>query len=126
MICSVTAAHFNFKNLKLNKEIDWDQSWELARSVSNTSILKKDKLTIFSISQILLMPKESVRRKLKQMIKMKILKHSTKAGVIFGEKIDIFKPYAKDEVLALSTFLKSLKQTGALQNLLDIKKNDIK
>jgi predicted transcriptional regulator len=125
MICSVTASHFNYQNLKKKKNIDWDESWKLSRSNMDTSALNKNRLSIFSISQILGIPKETVRRKLEKLLKKKILKYSTKAGVIFGEKIDIFKPYAKHEVMMLSTFLKSLNDHGGLEDLLQIKKTDL-
>mgnify|MGYP001575562069 FL=1 len=128
MICSVAASHFNYKNLKSNKDddIDWHESWKLVKLNTNTSLYKKDKLTIFAISHILHIPKETVRRKLKNLIKKKILKYSTKSGVIFGEKVDIFKPYAQHEVLELSKFLKSLKENRALEALINFKLSDFK
>ena len=125
MICSVVAAHFNFNNLKLNKEIDWDESWKLARSNTNTSILKKNKLTIFAVSQILNMPKESARRKVITLVKKKILKHTTRVGIIYGDKIENFKPFAIKEVKALSVFLKSLKKNNSLEQLLEFEEKDL-
>ena len=126
MICSVVAAHFNLNNLKDNKNIDWDESWKLARKNTDTSILKKDKLTIYAIGQILNIPKESVRRKITTLVKKKILKHSTKVGIIFGDKIENFKPFSIKEVKALSVFLRSLKKNGALEQLIGLEEKDLK
>jgi predicted transcriptional regulator len=125
MICSVVAAHFNYNNLKENKKIDWEESWNLAKLQNNEKLLKKNRITIFAVSQILNIPKESVRRKVVNLIKKKILKHTTKMGVVFGDKIDIFKPYAIKEIIALSSFLKSLKKNESLNHLLEIKEQDL-
>ena len=126
MICSVVAAHFNFNNLKKNKDIDWDESWRLARSNTDISIIKNDKLTIFAVAQTLNIPKESVRRKVTTLVKKKILKHSTKVGIIFGDKIENFKPFSIKEVKALSVFLRSLKKNGALEQLIGLEEKDLK
>ena len=125
MICSTVASHINFHNIKKNNKFDWDESWAMARSKSTEVIMKSEKLTIFAISQVLMIPKESVRRKINILTKKKILKFSTSIGVTFGDKIDIFRPFGSKEMVSLSNFLNSLKKSGALDQLLELKEKDL-
>ena len=124
MICSAVASHINYHNLKKDNKLDWDESWAMARNKSAEQIMKSEKLSIFALSNILAMPKESVRRKLNVLLKKGILQFSIKSGVTFGDKIEIFRPFGQREILSLSNFLKNLKKTGALEELLELKEID--
>jgi len=125
MICSAVASHINFQNLKKNKNLDWDESWAMARSKFAEEIMKTEKLTIFALSSILMIPKESVRRKINILSKKKILKFTLNTGVTLGEKIEVFRPFGQKEMISLSNFLKSLKKSGALDQLLELKEKDL-
>tara|TARA_B110000444_G_C18515875_1_gene444368 strand:- start:77 stop:571 length:495 start_codon:yes stop_codon:yes gene_type:complete len=124
MICSAVASHINFQNLKKNNHLDWDESWEMARSKSSKQIMKSEKLSIFALSNILAIPQESVRRKLIILEKKNFLQYTKKNGVCFGEKIELFLPFAEKEMLSLSSFLKTLKKSGALEQLIQLTKKD--
>ena len=125
MICSTVASHINYNNLKKNNNLDWDESWAMARNKSTEKIMKQEKLTIFALSNILRMPKESVRRKINELSKKKLLKFSVKNGVTFGEKIELFRPFGKKEMISLSNFLKTLSNSGALNQLLELKPKEL-
>lgn len=125
MICSTVASHINFQNLKKNNQLDWDESWAMARSKSTEQIMKSEKLSIFSLSNILTIPKESVRRKINILTKKRILQFTIKSGVTFGDKIEVFRPFGQKEMISLSNFLKSLKKNGALEQLLELKEKDL-
>ena len=125
MICSTVASHINYQNLKKNSKLDWDESWDMARSKSTEVTMKSEKLSIFALSNVLMMPKESVRRKINILTKKKILKFSISTGVTFGDKIDIFHPFGKKEMILLSNFLKTLKKNGALDQLLELKEKEL-
>jgi hypothetical protein len=125
MICSTVASHINYNNLKKNNNLDWDESWAMARNKSTEKIMKQEKLTIFALSNILRMPKESVRRKISELSKKKLLKFSVKNGVTFGEKIELFRPFGKKEMISLSNFLKTLSSSGALNQLLELKPKEL-
>ena len=71
MICSAVASHINYHNLKKDNKLDWDESWAMARNKSAEQIIKSEKLTIFALSNILIIPKESVRRKVNILTKKK-------------------------------------------------------
>ncbi|MDC0569386.1 hypothetical protein OAO17_00440 [Candidatus Pelagibacter sp.] len=124
MICSAVASHVNYHNLKKDNKLDWDESWVMARNKSAEQIVKSEKLSIFALSIILTMPKESVRRKLNVLTKKRILQFSKKSGVTFGDKIETFRPFGQKEVLSLSNFVKNLKKSGALDQLLELKEKD--
>ena len=124
MICSTIASHINYQNLKKKKQLDWNESWAMARNKSTEQMIKSEKLTIFALSNILIIPKESVRRKVNILTKKKILKFTTKSGVTFGENIEVFRPFGKKEMISLSNFLKILKKNGALEQLLELKEKD--
>ena len=125
MICSAVASHTNYQNMKKNNNYDWNDSWAIARNKSTEKIMKKEKLTMFAISNILKIPKESVRRKILELAKKNLLKHRTSEGVTFGEKVELFRPFGKNEMIALSKFLKTLSKNGALTQLLDLEEKDL-
>ena len=126
MICSVVGTHILYKNMLKNKNVDWDEHWKIIRSESENVIQNKRKLSIFAISEVLKIPKESVRRKLLKLVERKILKHSTSYGVIPGVNMaDVIKPFARKEILQLSGFLKALKKHKALDQVIEIKEKDL-
>ena len=51
---------------------DWDSVWEQTRSKKVGDIYNKKKLTIFAVSNLLDIPKETVRRKIELLKKKKI------------------------------------------------------
>ena len=126
MICSVVGTHILYKNMLKNKNVDWDEHWKIIRSESENVIQNKRKLSIFAISEVLKIPKESVRRKLLKLVERKILKHSTSYGVIPGVNMaDVIKPFARKEIIQLSGFLKALKKHKALDQVIEIKEKDL-
>ena len=125
MICSMVASHINFHNIKNKNNFDWYESWAMARKKSTQKIIRQEKLTIFAISNILKIPKESVRRKIIHLVKQKLLKQTTLEGVTFGEKVELFRPFGKKEMLGLSKLIKTLKKTGALNQLLELQEKDL-
>ena len=126
MICSVVGSHILYMNMLKNKNVDWDEHWKTIRSQVDNLIQNKRKLSIFAISEVLKVPKESVRRKLLKLVDRKILKHSTTYGVVPGSNMaDTFKPFAKKEFLQLSGFLKELKIHKALDQVIEVKEKDL-
>ena len=84
--------------------------------------IKNTKLTFASISEVLQLPRETVRRKVLGLKKNNILLFSTDSGIKLGPAYKtIYKEFVKQTTLDLSTLLKKWKKTGALENLLEIK-----
>ena len=120
IIISTIGAHYLTHNTKQGS--NWDSVWENTRQKKIEEIYSKKKLTIFAVSNILNIPKETVRRKVDILKKKKLISHSTKLGLLPTEKIEeIMKPFAKQELATLAKFLQELKKHKTLDQLLNLK-----
>ena len=120
MILSVMAAHYLKNNNKLAN--DWDQVWEDVRESKAEQFFSTKKLTIYAVANILNMPRETVRRKLVNLKKRKLINHSSKTGLLPTSKSEeIMKPFAAKEIKSLSKFLLSLKKNRSLDEILSFK-----
>ena len=119
MILSVMGAHYLKNNNKLAS--DWDQVWEDIRASKIEAYYNK-KLTIYAVANILDMPRETVRRKIENLKKKKLINHSSKTGLLPTNKSEeIMKPFAAKEIKSLSKFLQSLKKNKSLDEILNFK-----
>ena len=117
IIISSIGAHY-LKNNSYEGS-DWDSVWEMTRSKKIEESYNKKKLTIFALSNIVGLPKETVRRKVEALKKRKLISHSTNIGLMPTEKIEeLMKPFALSELKSLSKFLQALKKHKALDQLL--------
>jgi predicted transcriptional regulator len=120
MILSVMGSHYLKHNNKLGE--DWDTVWEDIRSSKIDELYSEQKLTIYAVSNILNLPKETVRRKIELLKKKKLINHSTKQGLLPTNKTEeLMKPFAGIELKTLSKFLKNLKKNGTLDAVLNFK-----
>ena len=118
MILSVMGAHYLKHSDKLGS--DWEAVWENLRTSEIEEFYIARKLTIYAVSNILNLPKETVRRKIEILKKKKLISHSTKVGLLPTNKTEeIMKPFAEIELKTLSKFLKSLKKNGTLDAVLN-------
>ena len=120
MIISCIVAYYLRNN---NAEgLNWDSVWELTRSKQDEQIYNKKKLTIFAVSNIMNLPKETVRRKIEALKKKKFITYSTKQGLLPTDKIEtVMKPFAEKELATLGKFLQQLKKHKSLDQLLNLK-----
>ena len=119
MIVSCIGAHY----LKNNTEdgSTWDSVWESTRSKRIDKHFNSKKLTIFAVSNIMNLPKETVRRKVENLRKKKLISYSTKEGLLPTDKIEeAIKPYAIKELHSLSKFLQALKKHKSLDQILSL------
>jgi len=120
MILSVMAAHYLKNNNKLAN--NWDQVWEDVRESKAEQFFSTKKLTIYAVANILNMPRETVRRKIENLKKRKLINHSSKTGLLPTSKSEeIMKPFAAKEIKSLSKFLLSLKKNRSLDEILSFK-----
>ena len=120
MILSVMGSHYLKHNNKLGE--DWDTVWEDIRSSKIDELYSEQKLTIYAVSNILNLPRETVRRKIELLKKKKLINHSTKQGLLPTNKTEeLMKPFAEIELKTLSKFLKRLKKNGTLDAVLNFK-----
>ena len=84
---------------------------------------KRTKLTFASISEVLQLPRETVRRKVLSLNKKDILSSNANDGIKLGPAYKtIYKEFVAQTTLDLSSLLKKLKKNGALENLLGLEK----
>jgi len=101
-----------------NLSLEWNEMFSTIESLSNKKIYKK-KLSIFSVSQILAMPKESVRRKVNLLCKKKYLSYSVNVGLSMGENYEApVRQIAPKDMSALAKVIKSLEENGGIDSLL--------
>jgi predicted HTH transcriptional regulator len=106
MILSVMGAHYLKNNNKLAS--NWDQVWEDIRESKAEEFYSSKKLTIYAVANILSMSRETVRRKIENLKKRKLINHSSKAGLLPTSKSEeVMKPFAAKEIKSLSKFLQS-------------------
>jgi len=83
---------------------------------------QKSKLTMSSICLVTELPKETVRRKVGQLIKLKLLKISKKKGITLGSRYaSIFKEFVPESVRQVARMLQEWEKLGIIKNLLNIK-----
>ena len=86
--------------------------------------IKTSKLTFASISEVLQLPRETVRRKVIALSKKDILTFSTYGGIKLGPSYkSIYKDFVSQTTLDLSSLVKKWEKTGALKTLLELDKS---
>jgi len=120
MILSCIGSHHLTHNT--TRGADWDSVWLQSRSKKMDEHYAKKKLTIFSIANIMQLPKETVRRKIEILKNKKLVSYSRKIGLLPTSKVEeLIKPFAEKELIDLSNFLQALKKHKTLEPLLNLK-----
>ena len=88
--------------------------------------LKKNlKLTFASISDVIQLPRETVRRKVLELCKKDILKFKSEAGIKLGPAYKtIYKEFVTQTTTDMSILVKKWKHSGALDKLLELDKEE--
>ncbi len=118
VILQVVVSHslyeLNKKGTKTFSELE-DQITKITSMKSN----KNNKLTFASISEVLQLPRETVRRKVISLTKNNILSFNNSTGIKLGSAYKtIYKEFVSQTTLDLSSLLKKWEKSGALNNLL--------
>ena len=98
---------------------------ELEESFKNYLDLFKDKrkINIASIAEVLNLPRETVRRKVLHLDKIKLLDYR-KNGISVGSEYKIvFNEFVSGTIKNMSSLVKKWETDGSLKNLLELKKN---
>ena len=97
---------------------------QIEQSLNNSSDLFKEKrkVNIASIAEVLSLPRETVRRKVLYLSKIRLLDY-TKSGIGIGSEYKtVFNEFVADTVSKMSQLIKKLEQDGSLKKLLDFNK----
>ena len=125
MITIAVFAHFLYGTLNpshekyLHEDLDWGEMYPLVKGLSKNKKKYLDKLSFFSISQILNMPKETVRRKVDALCKTKQLEYSIKDGITIGDNFEVLaKKIAPADLLSMGKAIKAIEKNGGVSKIL--------
>tara|TARA_B100001173_G_C15632513_1_gene397732 strand:- start:19 stop:522 length:504 start_codon:yes stop_codon:yes gene_type:complete len=130
MILIAVYAHLIYQTMKpsveekKNEGLQWEEMFPVIKDLSKNKKKYKTKLSLFSVSQILDIPKESVRRKVALLCKKKYLEFSIKDGLNIG---DVFEQTAKKiapkDLTALVKVIDCVNENGGINKLVNKLKN---
>ena len=125
MITIAVFAHFLYGTLNPSHEkyqhedLEWGDMYPLVKGLSKSKKKYLDKMSLFSISQILDMPKETVRRKVDALCDTKQLEYSVKDGVTVGDNFEILaKKIAPKDLLSIDKAIKAITKNGGVSKIL--------
>ena len=125
MITITVFAHFLYGTLNPSHEkyqhedLEWGDMYPLVKGLSKSKKKYLDKMSLFSISQILDMPKETVRRKVDALCKTKQLEYSVKDGVTVGDNFELLaKKIAPIDLLSIDKAIKAITKNGGVSRIL--------
>jgi len=132
MIIQTVVSHnlylLNKKNKLAITYEDLEEEWShitdglLNQVTQFREIRSSQKLTISSICLVIGLPKETVRRKINELSKKKILRISNINGILLGNEYKkIFSKFVPETTLQVSKLLKGWEKSGILKSLLDFK-----
>ena len=125
MITIAVFTHFLYGTLNpthekyLHKDLEWGEMYPLVKGLSKNKEKYLDKLSLFSLSYILDMPKETVRRKVDALCKTKQLEYSAKDGVTVGDNFEeLAKKIAPNDLLSIEKVIKAIEKNGGVSKIL--------
>ena len=125
MITIAAFTHFLYGTLNpshekyLHEDLDWGKMYPLVKGISKNKKRYLDKLSLFSISQILDIPKETVRRKVDALCKAKQLEYSATDGVSVGDNFEVLaKKIAPIDLLSINKAIKAIEKNGGISKIL--------
>ena len=102
-----------------HEDLEWGEMYPLVKGLSKDKKKYVDKLSLFSLSQILSMPKETVRRKVEGLCKTKQLEYSVKDGVTVGDNFELLaKKIAPNDLLSIDKAIKAIEKNGGIPKII--------
>ena len=96
MILLTVYSHFLFQTMSKAKPYSWAETFAETETEEHKQLMKDRKLSIFAVSENLLMPQETVRRKLVKLCNRRLLYYSKSEGLSLGKKFkEIIEPLGK-------------------------------
>ena len=117
MITISVFTHFLYGTLNpsheiyLHEDLEWGEMYPLVKGLSKNKKKYLNKLSLFSLSHILDMPKETVRRKVDALCKAKLLAYSITDGVTVGDNFEVLaKKMAPIDLLSINKAIKAIEK----------------
>ena len=94
-----------------DKTLNWTETFAKTETEEHKQLMKDRKLTIFAVSENLLMPQETVRRKLEKLCSRKLLEYSKSEGLSLGKKFrETIEPVGKADAKDIFALLEKFKK----------------
>ena len=111
MILLTVYSHFIFQTMSKGKSLDWAETFAKTETEEHKQLMKDRKLTIFAVSEDLLIPQETVRRKLEKLTSRKLLYYSKSEGLSLGKKFrETIEPLGKADGKDIFALLEKFKK----------------
>ena len=111
MILLTVYSHFLFQTIIKGKAFSWTEVFEKTETEEHKILMKDRKLTIFAVAENLLMPQETVRRKLEKLCNRKLLDYSKSYGLSLGKKFkETIEPVGKADGKDIFALLEKFKK----------------
>jgi len=125
MITITAFVHFLYGTLNpshkkyQHEDLEWGEMYSLVKGLLKNKKQYERKLSLFAVSQILDMPKETVRRKVDALCKKKYLEYSVGDGITMGDNWEaLAAKIGPLDFLSLDKAIKSLEKKGGIQKIL--------
>ena len=122
IILQVINSHYLYNKTK-EGDITWSDNWKNIESNEAKKTLRKKRLSILAISEILQLPQETTRRKIQKLIEMEILIKDSSSGIIYNERFVTFhKEYSTKFAKMVANFVLNLNESDKnfFKNLLKL------
>ena len=120
VILQVVVSHSLYQINKSGNKTFSELEDQMAKIIQNKTE-KNSKLTFASISEVLQLPRETVRRKVIHLSKKNILTFNSANGIKLGSAYKtIYKDFVSQTTVDISILIKKWKNSGALEKLLKL------
>ena len=122
IVLQVVVSHSLYQLNKTGSK-SYSEIKENVELLSKVKLKNNLKLTFASISEVIQLPRETVRRKVLELCKKDILKFNSENGIKLGSAYKtIYKEFVTQTTMDMSVLVKKWKHSGALDKLLVLDK----
>ena len=122
IVLQVVVSHSLYQLNKTGSK-SYSEIKENVELLSKVKLKKNLKLTFASISEVIQLPRETVRRKVLELCKKDILTFNSENGIKLGPAYKIiYQEFVSQTTMDMSTLVKKWKHSGALDKLLELDK----
>ncbi len=124
IVLQVVVSHSLYQVNKTGSK-SYSEIKEHVEKLSTVKLKKNLKLTFASISDVVQLPRETVRRKVLELCKKDILTFNSENGIKLGPVYKtIYQEFVSQTTMDMSTLVKKWKHSGALDKLLELDKEE--
>lgn len=124
IVLQVVVSHSLYQLNKTGNK-SYSEIKENVELLSKVRLKKSLKLTFASVSDVIQLPRETVRRKVLELCNRDILRFNSTTGIKLGPAYKtIYKEFVSRTTMDMSSLVKKWEHSGALDKLLELEKNN--